>query len=454
VTGAGNLPPPHGMCKKRKEGVAENGISLSRVFYSAGLSAGGHAAPAGLLHENGDRADTAELLYDFGNIVVGDVTYEFSGTGKAEAQYDEYPAGFREHLEQQPGWFVFAFDSFMVNGECRARSAGRRGFRYLRVRLTGDAGVRSVSVRDEAYPAPPMRPLAGADEELNRIYLLCDNTIRRCMQDYFEDGVKRDTYLWVGDCRIEAQAAFLTNGDTRLARRCLYLISCTQREDGAIPACAIRACRPELAERIKDMFSGDYRAIAEGIGSWILNNYVSDYISFLWEYFVSSRDAQALKDLYPFALRAAEFLMERHPPETVKPEESFADEPTPLNYGVALYSVYYAQLYRALKDLGSIAGEISASEPRLPAWQSRVRALLDGLRRGPVMWEPDREGLPGAAYAEAQAMAVVSGYFTPEEGAAAFSQREYPLAPPITAMRCITPQTACSARTAPEKPSA
>ncbi len=63
------------------------------------------------------------------------------------------------------------------------------------------------------------------DTLLSRIDYVATNTLKECMQTFFEDGPKRDRRLWIGDLRLEALANYYTFNNLEIVKRCLYLFA-------------------------------------------------------------------------------------------------------------------------------------------------------------------------------------------------------------------------------------
>ncbi len=95
------------------------------------------------------------------------------------------------------------------------------------------------------------------------------------MQDFYEDGVKRDRHLWAGDLRIEALSGYYAFGDYDLARLDLLRMARIQLADGSVPAAG------------------------PGPSSLILPDYCTYWISALWEYYMHSGDKVLVELLYP-----------------------------------------------------------------------------------------------------------------------------------------------------------
>ncbi len=63
------------------------------------------------------------------------------------------------------------------------------------------------------------------DSLLKKIDIVATNTLKECMQTFFEDGPKRDRRLWIGDLRLEALTNYYTFNNLEIVKRCLYLFA-------------------------------------------------------------------------------------------------------------------------------------------------------------------------------------------------------------------------------------
>ena len=63
------------------------------------------------------------------------------------------------------------------------------------------------------------------DPLLNKIDRVATNTLKECMQTFFEDGPKRDRRLWIGDLRLEALTNYYTFKNLEIVKRSLYLFA-------------------------------------------------------------------------------------------------------------------------------------------------------------------------------------------------------------------------------------
>ncbi|MBQ2974375.1 MAG: glycoside hydrolase [Clostridia bacterium] len=70
-----------------------------------------------------------------------------------------------------------------------------------------------------------LAPSDTKDSLLNKIDCVATNTLKECMQTFFEDGPKRDRRLWIGDLRLEALTNYYTFKNLEIVKRCLYLFA-------------------------------------------------------------------------------------------------------------------------------------------------------------------------------------------------------------------------------------
>ncbi len=105
----------------------------------------------------------------------------------------------------------------------------RYACRYIKI--TAEKVNRPIRLFDfsfRAYTSADISVLEPADTNdtlLNRIDVVATNTLKECMQTFFEDGPKRDRRLWIGDLRLEALANYYTFNNLNIVKRCLYLFA-------------------------------------------------------------------------------------------------------------------------------------------------------------------------------------------------------------------------------------
>ena len=245
-------------------------------------------------------AEGESLLLDFGNHHVGHITLKLGYTGShpdapvwLRLKFCESARELNETLEGYKGWISRSWvqeEQIHIDVlPCEVSLDRRYAFRYLRVevlavslkfRLTvEDAWVDSTTSANDAALAP----FSGTPEE-EAIDRVATRTLRSCMQDFFEDGPKRDRRLWLGDLRLQALTSYATFHGDDLVKRCLYLFAAAATDDGQLTACLFT--KPKL----------------EGDDNWMAD-YALFFISTLKDYVEHTGDLETGRNLLPVALR-------------------------------------------------------------------------------------------------------------------------------------------------------
>ena len=125
------------------------------------------------------------------------------GSGTLTVHYGEC---YQEALCSTPssaGWFTIQKDEWQVGAEARVfASAARRAFRFVRLTLPSGTRWRHPVATLEHYPVQAQGHFECSDPLLNQAWEISKRTTLLCMQNYYEDGVKRDGMLWLGDYRV------------------------------------------------------------------------------------------------------------------------------------------------------------------------------------------------------------------------------------------------------------
>jgi len=254
------------------------------------------------------------LVIDFDQEVVGGVEVRLSCKTATHVTiiYDE---SVENALRREPyfcGWCEQLLDEYdLPAGTHTLNSCGRRGFRYIGLFVQSEDTVEilSASATTGNWPVAFRGSFRCNDEMLNQIWDISAATIRACMQEYYEDGVKRDGLLWVGDFRLTFLSNYYVFGDSRLARKCLLMIRDTQYECGAIPACSAQS-------------GGHIHGIEDGIcympgvpdlpngyfNTMILLNYMCEYICCIDDYIQLTGDTSILPEIHESAKKSLCFL--------------------------------------------------------------------------------------------------------------------------------------------------
>jgi hypothetical protein len=219
--------------------------------------------------------------------------------------------------------------------------------------------VHRVSTTLVHYPVELRGRFSCSDAMLNRIWEISEWTTRLCMQQYYEDGVKRDGLCWIGDYRVQYLCAALLYGDTKLARKSLGLSALSQFEDGRIPANAIRAGAQQHPSNIEYMFdlSGEQQREA-WIANWKLTNYEADYVSCVREYYDLSGDRETVQLLWPSVVRVLDVLAQVN--VTSGSLEAFITDDQPDHDGWwSSRGALAGQILQALRDAAFLAEHLN-----------------------------------------------------------------------------------------------
>lgn len=285
-------------------------ITQSRLA-RAPLRLVGGAGPAVLLGGFG----MSSVLLDFDAEIVGGLELDLTCAAPAKLilSYEETPEGaLREEHTDPENWYQLVREEFSLEaGSHTLTSKGRRGFRFVNCQAFSEEDVTITQVRAirGSWPVEDRGSFRCSDEKLNRIWDISAATARACMQDFYEDGVKRDGLMWIGDFRISFLTAFYVTGDAALARKCLLMMRDSAYENGAIPACSARGGGEQhFREDGIEYMPG---IPGEGQNRYIIVNYMCDYIRSIEEYVRLTGDDTVLPLLLDSAEAAARHLLDK-----------------------------------------------------------------------------------------------------------------------------------------------
>lgn len=242
-----------------------------------------------------------ELLLDFGSYGVGYLTLSFESTGS----HPDAPAHIRllfgeslTEMQVNPeehqgslgqGWVqeeLLHLDRF----PCTVSLPRRYAFRYVRLfGIDTSAKYRLVlknAVCHRVSSADPERATKchWSSKRFADLDGASLQTLRWCMQEVFEDGPKRDRRLWLGDLFLQARTNYVTFQNNDLVKRCLYLFGGLTFNEGRVAACLFTDGDPEPDD------------------TWLLD-YALLYVPTLLEYWEATKDREALRELYPIAMK-------------------------------------------------------------------------------------------------------------------------------------------------------
>ena len=173
----------------------------------------------------------------------------------------------------------------------------RYAFRYMQIEVIDTSPKYELSFRnifceyESAVEMNKVKPLNSGDELLDKIDQVSIKTLMDCMQKVFEDGVKRDRRLWLGDLRLQARANYVTFQNYDMVKRCLYLFAGMTFDDGRLGACFFH--EPDF--RVDDTYLMDYALL---FGPTLL------------DYYEASGDEETLRELYPQAMEQIDICLD------------------------------------------------------------------------------------------------------------------------------------------------
>ncbi len=247
-------------------------------------------------------AQPASLVLDFGEELVGvlELTVEAEGATTVELiegedleeallVKDPFPP---EHWYHQPRDVLS-----LPAGAQTVRNQGRRAFRFVNILVHGPGRLRlrRAQLTLEHTPVTDLGSFTCSDALLNDAWAISRRTIRLCMQGFYEDGIKRDGMLWIGDYRVEFLCAHYLFGDAALARRSLEMFAQCRHENGSLSAVALLA-GGHMYPRIS--YLGDLSQPG-GLHQWVLDNYCADFVCSVWEYVLHTGDTALATQLGP-----------------------------------------------------------------------------------------------------------------------------------------------------------
>ena len=321
--------------------------------------------------------ENESIILDFGNHFVGHFTLKLSSQGShpdapvwLAVKFCENALELNETLDGYAGWISKSWvqqEQVHIDVLPAVFPFPRRyAFRYVKIDILAlsskyqlvieDASAEVTTSADDSVPVPLI-----SDEKDIAIDRAALRTLRNCMQDFFEDGPKRDRRLWLGDLRLQALTNSVTFHNYDLVKRCLYLFAATADKEGRIAACLFTEPKVEA----DDTFMFDYSLF---------------FIPTLLQYIQATGDQAAKNDLLPIALHQLVLADAQFDPETQLIRDNdklgwcFVDWALPLNKQFCAQAKYWYDRERYLFVSG-VKRQIS--------WASQVWAVLAGIVEGP-----------------------------------------------------------------------
>ncbi len=366
-------------------------------------------------------ATPARLVLDFGEELVGvlALTLTAEAATKIELIYgedlaeallleDPFPP---EHWYHQPrDWLE------LPAGAQTVRHPGRRAFRFVNIVVHGPGSVRlrGAELMLEHAPAVERGRFECSDPLLNAAWQISRRTIRLCRQGFYEDGIKRDGMLWIGDYRVEFLCAHHLFEDAGLARRSLELFAQCRHDDGSLSAVALLA-GGHLYPRIP--YLGDLSKPG-GLHVWVLANYCADFVVSVWEYILHTGDTALAHALESTVNGVLGFLVKVDLAQAASPKNFITDnQPDLADWWGSRAALAYqiAAAFAAGVRLADLRGAAEAADAC--RWQHRAWIGLAKTRFGDPAGAACRDDeSPGATRSwHAHVAAYLAGALTPAE---------------------------------------
>ncbi|MBI4875702.1 MAG: family 78 glycoside hydrolase catalytic domain, partial [Acidobacteria bacterium] len=152
----------------------------------------------------------AVAVVDLGDEIAGFLRLRLDARGPALLRL-RYSESLGECLDARPPWRLLermvSEEVEVVAGRQEWESRSRQGFRFVRIEVADcpqPLAISGFAARRSLYPVAFAGHFACSDPGLERIWRVGRDTLHRCMQEHYLDGIRRDRFLWVGDARLEA----------------------------------------------------------------------------------------------------------------------------------------------------------------------------------------------------------------------------------------------------------
>lgn len=257
--------------------------------------------------ENRSFREIKEITLDFGKHYTGYFTFRIKslrdcmdGPIRLRFLFGEMPSEMNTPLDPWPegclsrGWMQEEILT-IINTDQDITLPRRMSFRYLKIELLGTSQSYTWAIDHISFKAvssagevkTSLQP--GAPQIIQDINRVSIETLRECMQTFFEDGPKRDHRLWIGDLYLQSLANAYSFQNWDLVRRCLYIFAAlADPTDGRLHGNVFE----------DPMLHPQYQ-------NYMLT-YALLYNSTLLQYIRDTGDLETARDLWPVAHRQVE----------------------------------------------------------------------------------------------------------------------------------------------------
>ena len=170
-------------------------------------------------------------LFDFGRETVGIYTLKFNSPSEQNIELC-----YGEHIED--GWVRdkihgrrFILDYRSKEGKNDYLGYFRRlGLRYAELRSELPLENVEIEILPVNYPLTSV-PFSCSDPELQKIYDVCEDTLRLCLHDHYEDCPWREQAMYVLDSRNQMLCGYYSFAEFEFPKACIKLIAKDRRPD-------------------------------------------------------------------------------------------------------------------------------------------------------------------------------------------------------------------------------
>ena len=349
--------------------------------------------------------ETVYWLYDLGRDYIGQGWAEIDNARGGEQLAISYQEKIRddELVISNPETYcrVRMTDAFILRaGNQTCETFSLRGGRYLLFALRGATGENfriRFHVRVSEYPLEITKPFRTDDALLNEILVMCENTLRACLQDGFVDSTWRESSQWGGDALCEALILSAMNDDVRPLRRVIELQAQGAYPDGILPS----------------VLPGEVHAYAVLDYNWM-------WIELLALHFDLTRDENFVRAMWTALTKMLERFSQDYDASGLliseKGRRLFLDwSPQSRNEPSAVYNLRYLRGLQTAIGLADKLGDVENAN----RWQQRAENLRAAVRA--TFWENGRwyDDVPRTTFSQlAAALALLTDTARVEEAGA------------------------------------
>lgn len=167
-----------------------------------------------------------ELCYDLGEQNLGCWQFELDADKDVVVDFFGVEHLFKDGRPQHTLLNRNGLRYITRQGKNRFTSLKMRSGRYLFVTLRNfksPVRIQHLAMAEMTYPVDARTSFQCSGPHLERIWDICERTVKLCMTDTYIDCPLYEQTLWVGDARNESLFGYLLFGAEDLARRCIRL---------------------------------------------------------------------------------------------------------------------------------------------------------------------------------------------------------------------------------------